>query len=293
MARQYGHNTEAADKVRAELILEKEEDDIKKHKIERIATISFVLLGVILLVFNIFSANSYKKKLAETQVALQESQTKLTELQKAVENAPKQVVTQEVAHASAEEAGVAVCKGQNDLNAATKAEMDAGLDSLSAEHQDALNRVRAYISKDANNSGLARNTWCLYGIWEFDSIYDFEGTKCDVVWKCYHPDDTYKERLLAFAIASFDATTGVFSNAQVMRTTWYDTYAETNGEIVTADEGNSYTGGTDSIYDADGNIIQEGSDEVPTENKTPEGVTGDQSRYDTGDVHTNSTGGTN
>ena len=305
MARQYGHNTESADKVRAELILEQEENDVKKRKLERIATFSFVILGVILLVFNVISANDYKTRLAQTQIDLQSAQDKLTELQKAVENAPKQIITQEVAHASAKEAGEYVCKGQNDLNKATKSESELGMDSLSAEHQDALNRVRMYISKNSNNSGLARNTWCLYGIWEFDSVYDFEGTKCDVVWKCYHPDDTHKERLLAFTTASFDATTGMFSNVTVMKTTWYDTYAETNGAIVTEDEGNSYTGGTDPIYDENGNIIQEGSDEIPTDesvdkNNTPVGVTGNQGRFDNGDAYncssnssSESTGGTN
>ena len=282
MARQYGHNTEAADKVREELILEREAEDVKKHKIERIATFVFLGLGVVILVFNIFSANNYKHKLAETQVALQESQAKLTEWQNSVAETPKQVVTQEVAHANAQEAGEAVCQAQNDLNRATKAEYESGADTLSADHQDALNRVRAYITKDANNSSLARNTWCLYGVWDFESVYDFEGTKVDVVWKCYHPDDRNKERLLAFVTGSYDANTGVFSNTQVMRTSWYDTYAENNGEIITADEGNSYTGGTDPIYDSEGNIIQPGSDEMPS-SSTPEGVTGNQGGFDNGD----------
>lgn len=290
MARQYGHKSEIADKVREELILEQEEANIRKRKIERIVTFAIFGIGVIFLISGVVSANNFKNKMAEAHVNLQTAQAKLEEWEAKVENTPKTVIEQEIAHANATDVGKAVCDAQNALNKATKAEREANLDTLSADHQEALNNLRSYLPKDRGNSSLARGTWCLYGTWEFDSVYDFTGTKVDIVWKCYNPSN--KSRLLAFATASYDSTTNMLSNTTVYRTTWYDSYADANGEIVTADEGTSYTGGSDPIYDSNGNLVQPGSDS-PSSSSDTAPVAGDQSGFDSGDAYNSSTGGTN
>ena len=110
---------------------------------------------------------------------------------------------------------------------------------------------------------MSRDSWCAYGTWEFNSSYDFSETKADIVWKCYAPDDTTKSRLLAFVKATYDISTNTFSNAAVVRTTWYDPYAKANNDAYSPadDEGEYSNDSSDSASSAESSSADDGSDD--------------------------------
>ncbi len=232
MARQYGQNSEKGQIARAQKMQELEEEMLFKHKVERYVALGLLVVGALFVIFGIVSAGSYKVKTEDTRKELQETQAKLAELEEAKLDEDTTVVEVETVAASAADAGTAVCVAQNDLNAALKAERAMGMEVLSEEHQDALNRLRLYFVKEGNATTL-RGTWCDCGTWYFNGLYAFEGNTITVVWKCYAPDDVDKDRLLAFVKADYDAHSNTFTHGEIRLTSWYKTVADELGELTT------------------------------------------------------------
>ncbi len=237
MARQYGADSDKGRLAHEQKLREQEEDMIRRHKIEKYSSIGVLVLGVVILVVNILSANSYKAKTAEIYNQLNEQQGKLSELSEQKSDSSTTTVEIEAVASSAKGAGEAVCVAQNDLIAAIKAEQAAGMDTLSENHQAALNKLRQYFIQEGNGN-LIRGTWVDYGVWEFNGVYEFEGNNITVVWKCYAPDDKDKERLLAFVKAIYNAETDTFTKGELKKTSWYQTIAK--DRLVEADEGEAY-----------------------------------------------------
>ena len=201
MGRQYGQDSEKGQFARAVKLREMEEESLKKQKIERYASIGFLVLAVAVFVGCILSANNFKAKAASTSDELNATQKELSDLQAANDDPRQTTVEVNVVASSASDAGQAVCQAQNDLNAAIDAEAKAGQVEFSEQHQEALTRLRALFPDDRTNSRTVRNTWCTFGDWEFNGVYQFEGNYITVVWKCYAKDDVMKERLLSFVTA--------------------------------------------------------------------------------------------
>lgn len=260
MARQYGHNTDAADKVRKELTAEQQHKDEVHRKIELLFIKFFFGFAAVFLFITVILMYNIHSNIKSTNATLASEQTQLTKLKAEAKAAPVKKVEREVAYSSAKDAGQAVCDAQNAVNKAIAAETAAGASTLSADHQAALVKLRTYIPKDSTNTELSRDSWCIYGNWEFNSSYDFSETKADIVWKCYAPDDATKSRLLAFAKATYDISTNTFSNAAVVRTTWYDPYAKANNDNVSpADDTGKWS--NDSESTADTSSTADGSDD--------------------------------
>ena len=164
MARQYGADSDKGRLAHEQKLREQEEDMIRRHKIEKYASIGLLVLGVIILVANILSANSYKAKTAAIYTQLNEQQNKLSELSEQKSDTSTTTVEIEAVASSAKGAGEAVCVAQNDLIAAIKAEQASGMDTLSENHQAALNKLRQYFVQEGNGT-LIRGTWVDYGVW--------------------------------------------------------------------------------------------------------------------------------
>ena len=250
MARQYGQNSEKGQIARAQKMQELEEEMLFKHKVERYVSLGLLVVGALFVIFGIISAGSYRAKAEETRKQLQETQAKLAELEEAKIDETTTLVEVETVAASAADAGTAVCVAQNDLNAAIKAERAMGMEVLSEEHQDALNRLRLYFVKEGNSTTL-RGTWCENGVWEFNGVYEFEGNTITVVWKCYASTDVDKERLLGFVKADYDAHSNTFTHGEIRLTSWYKTEAEDAGSLVTPDQDPSITEPTEHYSESD------------------------------------------
>ena len=250
MARQYGINSEKGQLAQAQKMRQLEEEELQRKKYERYGSIAFLALGVAIVVFSIISANNFNNKTNDLRVQLQEAQTKLDTINENQQDENLTTVEIESVASSAKEAGEFVCTAQNDLNQAVAAEKksnDRG--TLSVAHQEALNRLRQYIV-EGKNPQTARITWCEYGVWEFNGVYQFEGSKIPVVWKCYAPDDTEKERLLCFVKAEYDADYDIFTNAEIHLTSWYETIALDNNDLVNEDQADQYQGEGGALPDS-------------------------------------------
>ena len=288
MARNYGLNSDRGQAAAAYKQQELEERQRRRSVIERVVSVLFVVFGIMVLMLCILGKNDYDIRTAHILDELSNRQLELEQLNSTKDDSSRVIEVETVA-SSAKDAGMAVCEAQNDLNKAVKQERESGSEYLTKQHQDALERLRAYIPSDFSNSSSARGTWCEYGVWEFNGVYDYEGDKTTVVFKCYEQSDRDKDRLLAFVTADYSALSGVFSNVNVRLTSWYTTVSDGSGDFVTPDEYGQGNGdgpddntgvGPDSGSDSGQGLEQE-SEQQDLDDVW--NVTSDQGRYNNGD----------
>lgn len=282
MARSYGSGSDKG-KAAAEVKKREYEELQKRHSIvERVVSVAVVLIGAAVLIFGILERKVYEEKTVQERAVLVERQKELEGINSAKDDESR-IVEVEPVSSSAAEAGEAVCRAQNDLNAAIRTERASGAEYLTAQHQNALERLRMYIPSELSLESAARGTWCEYGTWEFNGVYNYEGDSTTVVWKCYEDSDKDKDRLLGFAMGDYSASSGVFSNVKVMLTSWYTTVSASAGTLVTPDQQGQDNG--DNTEGADPLLEQEAESEEETM-QSPEDawqVTPDQGLYNNGD----------
>ena len=237
MSRQFGTNSVKGQEVRSRQMKEAAVAAEFQRKIERIA--SAVILGISLLVviLMMISTNHYNQMREATLLKLNEAQDTLNSIQNDVYDDTHNVVEVDAVSKTAAGAGEAVCSLQNDLNKVVNAEDIEAAGTFSDEHMMLLDRVQKYFPSDKANKSAVRGTWCKYGTWFFNGIYEYEGNDVTVVWKCYAPEDKDQERLLAFVVATYDSSSDTFSNGEVMYTTWYEDLANAENDLVEEDQG--------------------------------------------------------
>lgn len=216
MARQYSQHTQAAADAKAAMAAEARRKASMAKRIEMGAAAALILIGMIRTVTGFTASASSEKNVEEVQVQVTEARNTLEQKKAAAGDSTMGTVVQVDAIVnSAAEAGTQVCNMQNTLSAYTKQMHQTGTTSLTVEHTQLLEKMRAYF---VDAKGTVLGTWCEYGTWKFDSTFDYEGSQAQVVWKCCNDSNG---DLLACCIATYDGDMDKFRNSVVYRTVKY------------------------------------------------------------------------
>lgn len=224
MARRFGEGSDKSNVARDIRLKQIEEEEERQKSIERYASVAFMVFSVLVIIFTIVGYVSYKKKTTESMAELAKLQSKLSGSADEVNDESNVVVEIDTIAASAKDAGEKVCQAQNDIDTSLKAAFQTGSDTMTSAEMEALKVVRQYFNADNENQNQLIGSWSRYGpkgTWSFESVYEFEGTTCPVVWKYYADDDTDHDRLLACVVATYDTHDNMFHDGRAYFTTWY------------------------------------------------------------------------
>lgn len=170
-----------------------------------VATICFVLAGVILLWFT-----SENEKQSEAKVAaLKEQQVKLEKQLNAFDNQipqTKEEVTVSLKSCANIGREVVVCQEFYETTDA-----DAASDESRLKIRENAEKLRSYFTDNCADD--AGKSWCVVpnAKWEFNTTYSFTDTKVPVLWTYVNAEENKSEDLYAYVTAEYDTESKLFS----------------------------------------------------------------------------------
>lgn len=215
MARQFSNDSQAARDASAVMAARDRAKRRRKGQIEMIIGAVFAFVGICSVVGGIAGTASAAKDVESINLQTGEQREALAIRQREQGDTPLGTIVEIDATVNcAAEAGKIVCDYQNKLSRFTRQRKESGNNNLTEEHSSTLTEFRKYFG---GLSASLKGTWCEYGKWTFDSIYDYEGVSAQVTWMCYDGN-----KLLAVVTASYDGDKKMFSSAQIYKTTAYN-----------------------------------------------------------------------
>lgn len=122
---------------------------------------------------------------------------------------------------SAATAGATVAALQNKYQTLDATVQDTAIE----ENAEALS---AYFTTDRGQTPWFTASVDGYtAVWEFQTTYSFSDTNVSVIWLCHIEEDG---TLVAYASATYDVTTNIFSNLSVRETTYGPAYTGADGD---------------------------------------------------------------
>ena len=219
MGRQFSRDSQSYIEARSSHANEVRHKAAVKQNVEKMVMLG--LLGVSVLVFGssfIVKGTSQNKIDSEIIPKIEQLNVELEQVKKDAErNELGHVVRYEDAIvASAAEKGMLVCDQQNRLGQLSIEARRNKARTLSEEQQSLLLEYREnVIVPDDRKYKKLKGTWCDSGDWKFDSTFDYEGTRMQVVWRCY--SRRTPDKMIALCIGTYDDSTKKFSDLSLYR----------------------------------------------------------------------------
>lgn len=232
MARRYSQNTQAAAEAQSRVAEEERKKARLFKQIEYGVSGLLVLIGVISIISGFLAKASSSSQVEDLRSQIEAAQQVLE--QKQAEQSEQggdtvgTVMYVDAVVNSAAVKGQEVCTMQNTLSGYTNQLRVSGSRYLTTEHQQLLVEFSDYF---VNISSSILGTWCEFGTWTFDSVYDYEGVSAQVAWRCFDDD----HNLMAFCIATYNGDMKKFQEAKLYRTLNYTEAVEEAPPIMTGD----------------------------------------------------------
>lgn len=216
MGRQFTRDSQSYIEARSNYADDKQRAAAAKFRTEKTIGLVAAVIGML-----VFGGSFVYKGTAENMIE-SEMRPRVDQLTEELEQKKNDVDTNDAGHiikyedavvSSALEKGSILCNFQNQLSAYKLEARKTGNSTLSEEHKKLLDEYRSYIVDIPSNM---KGAWCEFGTWQFDSTFDFEGTRMQVAWRCYDHDV-----LLAMVVGTYDAELGRFSNMELYKTEQY------------------------------------------------------------------------
>ena len=230
MARQFGRDSDEAIEARKLLEEEQAQKNSLMKKVRLGVGCGLAVIFLVSIVVNILhissTSNDTSKVREDIERASQLYEAKLAE----IDDAHKQIIEDDPIVNNATAKCKALCELQNELRRVSDEEAASNL-GITVEHQKLLQDLANY------NLGWGNDvTWSDYGLWYFDSVYDYEGTSLDVSWTCYDTKDTSHQYPLCIATATYDSETDMINNFMLFFTEWYRVNDSSGGETSIIDQ---------------------------------------------------------
>lgn len=155
---------------------------------------------------------------------------------------------------SAEAAGQAVASLQNEY-------MDPSIDAFSDAGKAKLREIANSMAEYRGNKEFQQAPWFYNSTeeveWSFESGYDFSGDNLLCVWTCYPVGKDVDKRLVAYTFATYNSSTGKFSDSEIYITKFGASFLRTSDTEPAPEQKETYGDMTDEGVIA-GDVYKEG-----------------------------------
>ena len=232
MAKQYGASSTSGQTMEERIAEENAIKEKRQKKIRILISFVLVIIGIVVLVVNVVRSSSLKEEISDLNEQVKSATANVEGLRTNSSTREQKTVKVKEQLYSADQLATKLCDSQNKLN---EMYSEKGFTTYSDEdRKKEVETMHSYIA--SGDSHL----WCDLGTWHSNTNFAV-GDSYPVVFTCYDDkNDPNHTKLLAYVIATYNATDDIFSGVSLNTTSWVDAYRDRT-EIAPGPEDSSQT----------------------------------------------------